>query len=97
MYGLGGGQVTGVTELCIDKPMTAACERIDGANRRCVTQNAGQIRAAGGTLQCCIQRDEFLEKFDGAVTLNAGALSDASRMYPIRCIGIYSGTGWSGG
>ncbi len=91
VYGLGWGQVTGVTELCIDKPNDAACNQIDGAeNTLRYSRMQGRIRAAGGAFSAAYSVMSF-GKFDGAVTLNAGALSDASRMYPFGVMGFTVG------
>ena len=91
MYGIGTGKVTGVSELCIDKPNDPACAAVEGSEDTLrYSRMKGQLRAGGGALSAAYTVMSF-GRYDGAVTLNAGALSDTSRLYPFGSLGFTVG------
>jgi len=91
MYGVGTGQVTGVTEFCIEKPNDPACKAVEGAERTLrYSRMKGQVRAGGAALSVAYSVMGF-GKYEGAVTLNGGALSDTSRLYPFGSLGFTVG------
>jgi hypothetical protein len=91
MYGVGNGQVTGVSQTCIDQPNSPECEDVGGSDTTLrYSRMTGEVRAAGGVFSAAFGVMEF-GKFEGAVTLNAGALSDTERLYPFGSLGFTVG------
>jgi hypothetical protein len=92
MYGLGSAGVTGVSQACIDDPGQAACKTLgeSGEETRRYSRMDGSINAGGGALGVAYEVLEF-GRFKGAVSLNAGALSDTNRWYPFGSLGITVG------
>ena len=91
MYGVGSGQVTGVSQTCIDKPDSSACEDVSGSEATLrYSRMRGQVRAAGPAFSGAFGVMEF-NRFEGAFTLNAGALSDTHRWYPFGSLGFTVG------
>ena len=91
MYAVGSGRVTGVSELCIETPNDPACDAVDGGeNTLRYSRMSGQIRAGGGALSAAYSVVSF-GRYEGAVTLNGGILSDMSRTYPFGSLGFTIG------
>lgn len=91
MYGIGSGQVTGVSELCIEKPNDPACNAVEGSeNTLRYSRMKGQVRAGGVAFGAAYTVMSF-GRYAGSVTLNSGALSDTSRMYPFGSLGFTVG------
>jgi len=91
MYGIGSGQVTGISQTCLDQPNSSECGAVSGTESTLrYSRMTGQIRAAGGTFSAAFGVMEF-GNFEGAVTLNAGALSDTTRLYPFGSLGFTVG------
>jgi hypothetical protein len=91
MYGVGNGQVTGVSQTCIDDSDSDECDDISGSESTLrYSRMTGRVSAAGGAFSAAFGVVEF-GKFEGAVTLNAGALSDTDRLYPFGSLGFTVG------
>jgi hypothetical protein len=89
MYGMGSGTVTGVGQACIDTPGNQACSDIESNNVDTLrySQMGGSITAAGLAVGASYSVVEF-GRLEGAVNINMGALSDASRWYPYGTMGL---------
>ncbi len=90
MYGLGSGSVTGVSQDCIDNP--TACASLAGNTKDTLRYSRleGSIRAGGAAMGAGVQVMEF-GRLSGAVSLQAGALSDTTRWFPFGSIGVTVG------
>ena len=89
MYGVGSGTATGVGQDCIDKPAEQACSDIQSNSVETLrySQLAGSIKAAGLAVGASYTVLEF-GRLEGAVNINMGAMSDASRWYPYGTVGL---------
>ena len=91
MYGVGSGQVTGVSELCIEKPSDPSCRAVDGSESTLrYSRMIGQFRAGGAAMSVAYTVMGF-GRYEGALTLNGGMLTDTSRMYPFGSLGFTVG------
>jgi hypothetical protein len=92
MYGFGGASVTGVSQSCIDEPTGAGCAEFGDAKNQTLRYSRmdGSIKAGGGALGLGYDILD-LGAFQGAVSLNIGALSDTTRWYPFGSLGITVG------
>ena len=50
----------------------------------------GQVRAGGGALSAAYTVMSF-GRYEGSITINSGALTDTSRMYPFGSLGFTVG------
>jgi hypothetical protein len=83
--------VTGVSQTCIDQPNSPDCGDVGGSDATLrYSRMTGAVRAAGGVFSAAFGVMEF-GKFEGAVTLNTGALSDTDRLYPFGSLGFTVG------
>jgi hypothetical protein len=82
-YAIGAGGVTGVNELCVDKPSSAKCEPVGDVSGEILRQSrmTGTIRAGGAALGASYAM-WTVGPLEAALSLNAGAQSDLSRWYP---------------
>jgi hypothetical protein len=92
MYGFGSGAVTGVSQSCIDKPGAGECSDLGNPGEQTLRYSRmdGTIKAGGGAVGLAYQVVEF-GRFSGAISFNAGALSDTSRWYPFGSLGFTVG------
>ncbi len=83
MYSLGSGGVTGVNDLCKDKPSGGSCESVGNADTETLRYQRlqGKIRAGGAAIAGSYKVVEF-GRMQGGVTLTVGTQSDLSRTYP---------------
>jgi hypothetical protein len=82
-YAIGAGGVTGVNELCVDKPSSAKCKTVGDVSGEVLRQSrmTGTIRAGGAALGASYAM-WTVGPLEAALSLNAGAQSDLSRWYP---------------
>lgn len=83
LYAMGKGGVTGVNDLCRDKPTGASCSAVDSADSETLRYQRlqGSIRAGGAAASASYAVVEF-GRMMGGVTLSGGAQSDMTRTYP---------------